>query len=121
MRLIKFKVWDNVDTMWGPYTLKDLMNPGRVEFTDDCPILQYTGLKDRNGKEIYEGDIVKGVYFSGPTVVEFKVRRSREVGHGDWTGYVNAGYQLDGFMTDDPENHVQVIGNIYENPELLKP
>lgn len=51
MREIKFRVWDNVDCMSGPITLQDLQD-GRIQFTSDCPIMQFTGLHDKNGKII---------------------------------------------------------------------
>jgi hypothetical protein len=57
-REIKFRVWDNVDYRSTPFTLQDLQDK-TIQFTNDCKVLQYTGLKDKNGKEIYEGDIVR--------------------------------------------------------------
>jgi len=74
---------------------------------------QYTGLKDKNGKEIYEGDIL-----DSPSVVE----PEREICEVYWTHYSPGWYarsresedELSAF-TDDCE----VIGNIYENPELV--
>jgi len=70
---------------------------------------QYTGLRDRNGKEIYEGDIVKSESNKNGAV-DFKS------GCFMWRNE---------FLADDPEcsNKMtwgEVIGNIYENPELLK-
>lgn len=59
MREIKFRVWDNIDYMSQPFTLNDVML-GKIAFTEDCPVMQYTGLKDWKGKEIYEGDICEG-------------------------------------------------------------
>ncbi|WP_339612100.1 hypothetical protein [uncultured Planktosalinus sp.] len=45
MREIKFRVWDNVDYMSNPFTLQDLQK-GKIGFTDECKVMEYTGLKD---------------------------------------------------------------------------
>ena len=67
--------------------------------------MQFTGLKDKNGKEIYEGDIISGGY-GGNNVVEYD--------GAAFSPFAITGSEL----VDDPEK-VEVIGNIYENPELL--
>lgn len=54
---IKFRIWDNVDYMSNPFTLKDLQE-GKVQFSDEYIIMQYTGIKDKSDKEIYEDDVV---------------------------------------------------------------
>jgi len=83
---------------------------------DDFTLMQYTGLKDKNGVEIYEGDILKSyehdaVRYNHPySVIEY----------GDWAGADEVyGYQFphNGW---DTERWLEVIGNIYENPELVK-
>ena len=94
---------------------------------DQIEIMQYTGLKDKNGKEIYEGDIIEYKYDSGSTFIG-------ELVFGDYLkqtsdmncriiGFYLRGIDIDGqdWYTDFPKvNHIEVIGNIYENPELLK-
>ena len=108
-REIKFRVWDSVYLNWKnpeDYTYTEL-------FLDDKYIVQqYTGMVDKDGKEIYEGDIIFGkvyygsengigivVYFTGSFIV-------------DWRN------QIDDPLDEIP--NIKVIGNIFENSELLK-
>lgn len=68
---------------------------------------QYTGLTDKNGKKIFEGDIVKGTFLGFPVPIEddvFSICWQEDV----------AGYKANYF------ENVEVIGNIYDNPELLE-
>ena len=103
MREIKFRAWDKKDGMFNVITISfddDLVEHPNGMMYENCKLMQYTGLKDKNNKEIYEGDIVK--WYNG----------IEEVFFGD--GKFQAGvYLLD-------EKEFEVIGNIYENPELLK-
>ena len=57
-REIKFRIWDNVDYMTSPFTLYDIQS-GRIKFTKNgLTIMQFTGLHDKSGVEIYEGDLI---------------------------------------------------------------
>lgn len=75
--------------------------------TDDIEVMQYTGLKDKNGKEIYEGDIV--LFDNNLFSVEWNV-------NGSWC-YMR---HPKPFLTQIRYWESEVIGNIYENPELIK-
>ena len=105
MREIKFKVWD---ITFERMKLTGIgLNKG-VLYGDDVVILQYTGLQDKNGKEIYEGDILQWQlpWQSKPTGSKEIVRWMES---GAWwpcygTNMVGA----------------TIIGNTYENPDLLK-
>ncbi len=116
MREIKFRAWDkNEKILLPPRTIKRMLEAAvncDVIDIDDAILMQYTGLKDMNGKEIYEGDIVNfhngmvgEVVFTTEleprAIIGFKVNGGRlEIEH--------YGKTLD------------VIGNKYENPELME-
>jgi uncharacterized phage protein (TIGR01671 family) len=114
MREIKFRAWDESDKEKGPYML------GPYDLTDaifnnkeirKLPLMQFTGLHDKNGKEIYEGDIVKPVKFNDIiNTVEYISHGFYRVKRHNGKPYLNALGSCD----------VIIIGNIYENPTLIK-
>lgn len=134
VRDIKFRAWDSHNKSWLNqnalviYQGKVLCNIVDVEdiytmkldYMKGVHLQQYTGLKDKNGKEIYEGDIVKAL----PDYIGFIVFGNYIIGEDDY----GIKHQTPCFCIEfqDDSGHCgisgdwYVIGNIYENPELLE-
>lgn len=118
MREIKFRAWDGekmnyeVDMLskWGAIKKGYSSTPWIKEASAGFS-MQYTGLKDKNGKEIYEGDIVSAIDFEK---TNYKIKF--EDGCFIFTNGLR-GHQLDYSTIQNLQ--AEVIGNIYENPELL--
>lgn len=111
MREIKFRAWDSKFLKMEAFELGRFISP--IKFAD-LILMQYTGLHDKNGKEIYEGDIVeqfKGSEYSCKRFVDW-----RQDHCGFWLCFKDRPH-VD--LTEYRE-HLEVIGNIYENPELIK-
>jgi uncharacterized phage protein (TIGR01671 family) len=116
MREIKFRAWDRTksvmlhDVSTGTIQIFD---EGQSAYTENCDLMQFTGLKDKNGKEIYEGDIVRhDVEASGR---DGEPKYVRQVGEVTITplGTIIGGWDL-AYCSER-----EVVGNIHENPELL--
>lgn len=127
--MIKFRAWHrelgrmmSIKNMWfqdsriEELELNDaIMNDYITVYPDEIELMQSTGLKDKNGKEIFEGDIV-----------DYKGREAVVKWHGSYASFI---YRfVDGLKERVSEwdplflacYNFEVIGNIYENPELLE-
>ena len=122
MREIKFRCYDTSKKVLYPPSSIWKMNLMTYEDNYNLKLMQYTGLKDKNGIEIYEGDIVQDSS-SRLMVVEWddRIGTSRfifktlnEIGHIKTGRYLNTNKWVTSY-----ENDIQAIGNIYENKDLL--
>ena len=140
-RKIKFRAWDNQRKMMILFDFSDLNGPNlRVPGDGLClrplaefEIMQYTGLHDRLDKEIYEGDVVRisedrngsSINLGFVSVVQYRGGAFvfRGVG-GGWGPLVRVSGMKYAHVTEDSDGEIlplaEVVGNIYENPELLE-
>ena len=126
-REIKFRIWDSKNKEWlgasdknslpfyGFHLVGEVMSvqcPPQWALDNGNIIEQYTGLKDKNGKEIYEGDIVKG------DMGVFEVKWYDLVAQFMFRPNMSMKYHPP--FTSTQLEVMEVIGNIHENPELLE-
>lgn len=124
MREIKFRAWYKGDTYRAPEMLHDIQDVhdgvgieldcfGQFLDNDDFAVMQCTGLQDRNGTEVYEGDIVN-CSRGCPHVMEWHIEVPC-LGLGGMPGFYLKGLN-EGYVWTAKE---EVIGNIHEHPELV--
>lgn len=116
MRKIKFRIWSKINNSMSPsMPLKELCyqeyDKTLDPFNDNYVVwIQFTGLKDKNGKEIYEGDVVR----------RNNNEQLKEIVWND-TQIAGFAYQVGAYYNGivEPSDELEIIGNIYEHPHLL--
>lgn len=118
-REIKFRAWDkHHNSMEYINDLYWFEENGIHDFNDDNYIfMQNTGLKDKNGKEIYDSDIVKVTWGSGK-IVFYEVKYCGSLGYHYLRDTKNK--EDDDIICIYDYSQMDVIGNVFDNPELLK-
>lgn len=133
MREIKFRAWDGVKmrTVYSVNTSGTCIvkvngkGKGTIRETITAELMQFTGLHDKNGKEIYEGDIIVRVEVQYGTGMRLEFDRQEvEMKPFYFSDYEDSccgsGFMVDSCDLQTIKEKYEVIGNIYESPQLLK-
>ena len=112
MREIKFRVWDSISKKLYTWDKVSVIPLEDFIHLEHYTLEQYTGLKDKNGTEIYEGDILN-YEFEDDDNKPFEI-----VWYNYGCKYFN--WEFPSFLNPFNIEHGVVIGNIHQNPELLK-
>ena len=137
-RPIKFRVWDgkkiSLFPMFGYNENVDINEQFKCANANGLILMQFTGLTDRNGVEIFEGDIVKEDFYENSEDISItsgiKIRMIKKIGIMEWD---KMGFQIKSIDKNKirewqdemgnlwSEKNLEVIGNVMENSEYLTP
>ena len=117
-----FKQWNRTFLLWG-------MTVDIPNMTEVIPetVGQYTGLTDKNGKKIFEGDIIRAITLDTGSEQMAVVCFGNFIDENNGDEYIGFYIEFDGIKTtaaqlamEEAKNRIEIIGNIFDNPELLE-
>lgn len=124
-RPIRFRAWDEgeKEMVTNLFDRAIINKQGNLIAQSALRLMQYTGLKDKNGKEIYEGDVVRydesekiSHWVAGETAVVVWVAPRFTFRMKPYDEFSGSNQNM---PSEDDSEFLEIIGNIYENPELL--
>ena len=119
MRPLKFRIWDEErQGFCPPFEPFSALGASCIWFPKEreYSVEQFTGLLDKNGKEIYEGDIVECFGPREPVVVEY---RDGGFGYSIKYDFIWFGHNYHFKWHDGRSENIVIVGNIHETPELM--
>lgn len=133
-RQIKFRAWQDNEMLTQPFSGVYAAKRFFGFLYEDTDLMQFTGLKDKNDKEIYEGDIIQYGTFALNDIEKYGAKAWDNLPEGVSADdistvlsrhkvdfHIPALFYIQQAMENNPDvNGVEVIGNIHENPELMK-
>jgi len=139
MRTIEFRAWDktnkkmvdyfHISSLDGSVTVynypmdyfEDQSLPEEAIDHEDYELMQFTGLLDKNGTKIFEGDIVRISYEDDENISQVKYKAPMFVfENSDGHIWQPIFFSVDGYSYEYKPEMCEVIGNIYQSPELIK-
>lgn len=116
-REIKFRAFENETARCRMFQWDEIKN-GFISYLNskDTSVMQYTGMKDMNGTEIYEGDIIRWTSCNPFSIGEIRTAQVDYVQARYWCFSVKFGCYLAELLANE---RCEVVGNIHESPELL--
>lgn len=118
MRQLIVRAWDGEKFTYLDYSKEDIYRCGSFK-----EIQLWTGLFDKNGKKIFEGDVIEKEHHENLLIVEYCLKghncggfRLKDLKNGKWSDFWQESIWM---PSDEPRNFDKVIGNIHEHPHLL--
>lgn len=124
VRVIKFRIWNNNGQCMHGW--RELVDKNKIHLLADqqgaYPVMQFTGLTDKNGVEIYEGDIIQDQFGKSAVVKWFESEAGFELLDIEEVTMNGIDTEEPAYIIDTSDGWVvlSVIGNIYQNPELIQ-